>query len=275
MFLAWVVFVLHFSLEHGKIHTLHIPAVDDDDDKSNCEFSTWVEAGFFEGIVRNLTSASIIAMKDIEDCVFTINLNNSRFSVGDTFALPITVKDYGRKYAVTVTGHTAYKTPLGRVNVLMFFKVTGRTDPPKFIPPTPPNNQAYTVYVGGDFNVSVYAKPTVNDRNISKFNFLRRDGIHVQQTTMKSVPGDPTAVYISMGWSPLNGDIGKHIVCANAEDSNGGVRQIISTDHSQENVTIQYSSDVINGTLETKVAQVEFLALTPGPRQICLNATDR
>lgn len=66
MFLAWVVFVLHFSLEHGKIHTLHIPAVDDDDDKSNCEFSTWVEAGFFEGIVRNLTSASIIAMKDIE-----------------------------------------------------------------------------------------------------------------------------------------------------------------------------------------------------------------
>nr|XP_034326148.1 uncharacterized protein LOC105319101 isoform X2 [Crassostrea gigas] len=324
----------YYSLEHGKIHTLHIPAVDDDDDKSNCEFSTWVEAGFFEGIVRNLTSASIIAMKDIEDCVFTINLNNSRFSVGDTFALPITVKDYGRKYAVTVTGHTAYKTPLGRVNVLMFFKVTGRTDPPKFIPPTPPNNQAYTVYVGGDFNVSVYAKPTVNDRNISKFNFLRRDGIHVQQTTMKSVPGDPTAVYISMGWSPLNGDIGKHIVCANAEDSNGistvelhcfkidvkaniirpnpaiqgkpyyasfpkqqdilcplysycrfpiyaatynigGVRQIISTDHSQENVTIQYSSDVINGTLETKVAQVEFLALTPGPRQICLNATDR
>lgn len=42
----------------------------------------------------------------------------------------------------------------------MFFKVTGRTDPPDFISPTPPNNQEYTVYVGGDFNVSVYAKPT-------------------------------------------------------------------------------------------------------------------
>lgn len=41
----------------------------------------------------------------------------------------------------------------------MFFKVTGRTDPPDFISPTPPNNQEYTVYVGGDFHVSVYAKP--------------------------------------------------------------------------------------------------------------------
>lgn len=46
----------------------------------------------------------------------------------------------------------------------MFFKVTGQTDPPKFIPPTPPNNQTYTVYVGGDFHVSVYAKPTDSTR---------------------------------------------------------------------------------------------------------------
>lgn len=46
----------------------------------------------------------------------------------------------------------------------MFFKVTGKTDPPKFILPTPPNNQEYTVYVGGDFNVSVYAKPTYSAR---------------------------------------------------------------------------------------------------------------
>lgn len=38
---------------------------------------------------------------------------------------------------------------------------------------------------------------------------------------MRSVPGDPTAVYILMGWSPSNNDIGKHIVCASAEDSKG------------------------------------------------------
>lgn len=59
------------------------------------------------------------------------------------------------------------------------------------------------------------------NRKIIKFNFLRRDGTRVQKTAMQSVPGDPTAVYISMGWSPVDSDIGKHIVCANAEDSNG------------------------------------------------------
>lgn len=51
--------------------------------------------------------------------MFTINLNNTRFSVGDTFALPVTVKDYGRKYTVTTFGHFAYKNLMGRVTVLV------------------------------------------------------------------------------------------------------------------------------------------------------------
>lgn len=58
-------------------------------------------------------------------------------------------------------------------------------------------------------------------RQITKFNFLRRDGIPVKQTVMRPVSGDPHAVYISMGWSPVKSDIGKHIICANAEDSKG------------------------------------------------------
>lgn len=39
--------------------------------------------------------------------------------MGDTFALPITVKDYGRKDIVTVTDHSAYGNPIGRVTVLV------------------------------------------------------------------------------------------------------------------------------------------------------------
>lgn len=55
----------------------------------------------------------------------------------------------------------------------MYFKVTGRTDPPKFIPPTPPNNQAYTVYVGGYFYINVYAKPTdISRQDIYKALFF-------------------------------------------------------------------------------------------------------
>lgn len=46
----------------------------------------------------------------------------------------------------------------------MYFNVTDITHPPKFVEPTPPNNQRYTIYVGGDFHVNVYAKPTQRDR---------------------------------------------------------------------------------------------------------------
>lgn len=46
----------------------------------------------------------------------------------------------------------------------MFFKVTDITRPPQFVAPTPPNNQEYTIYVGGDFHVNVYARPTHMDR---------------------------------------------------------------------------------------------------------------
>lgn len=48
----------------------------------------------------------------------------------------------------------------------MYFKVTDITHPPRFVPPTPPNNQKYTIYVGGDFHVNVYARPTLENRYI-------------------------------------------------------------------------------------------------------------
>lgn len=62
------VFVLHFSLEHGKTHTLHIPAVDNDGDKTKCEFSSYIEAGDFQFLVKNLTAANIVEMNDKEVC---------------------------------------------------------------------------------------------------------------------------------------------------------------------------------------------------------------
>lgn len=62
----FVCICIYFSLELGKIHTLHIPAVDNDDDKLKCELSSFVEAGFFQGIIKNLTTARIVAMKEKE-----------------------------------------------------------------------------------------------------------------------------------------------------------------------------------------------------------------
>nr|XP_022329704.1 neurogenic locus notch homolog protein 1-like isoform X2 [Crassostrea virginica] len=268
-----------------------------------------------------------------EACVLNLNLTNPRFSANKTFGIAITVKDFTNSDISTANDHQAYKTLIGRVTVLMYFQVTDTTHPPQFVDPTPPNNQRYTIYVGGDFHVDVYARPSQSNRFIKKFNFLRRDGRPVNQTVL-AMPGTPgETVNISMSWSPVESDAGFHIVCSNAMDNKGistvelhcfrievrvnidrprppilgkpyftsfpepkdivcplntycrfpvyatsphtgGIQEIVSTSQSKENVTIQYSHDKINGTVPVTVAQVQFLALTPGPRQICLNASD-
>ncbi|XP_052699944.1 uncharacterized protein LOC128177316 [Crassostrea angulata] len=323
----------YYSLELGKDYFLHIPIIDNDGDQIQCAISTYLEAEGFGSFLTNLKKANALSINK-NTCKLTIRVINSVFQIGDSFGIPVTVKDYGTTDTIVgSTTHFAYNTLFGRVSVLMYFNVTGDTHPPEFATPTPPNNQKYTIYVGGAFHVNVYAKPTLNTRTITKFNFLRRDGKSVNQTRHVA-PWDQKVAYISMSWSPVNEDKGHHIVCANAEDSAGvstvelhcfrievketifrpnnkiqgkpyyasfpeptdivcplhaycrfpvyaattnsrhTVNEIVSTSESEENVTIEYSHTVINGSSPTTVAQVEFLALLPGPRQICLNASD-
>ncbi|XP_062601801.1 uncharacterized protein LOC134263464, partial [Saccostrea cucullata] len=271
-------------------------------------------------------------------CVMKVNVSQSYFHENDTFGVAVTVKDYGTHplsiQTTTLVPHIPYKNTIGRVVVLMYFKITGRTDPPTIIPPTPGNNQEYTIYVGGDFHVDVYAKATFG-RKIVRFDFLRRDGKPVNHTGIQNASHiSDNAVFISMRWSPTKVDKGHHILCANAEDNirvmtvdlhcfrivvkenifhpttketekpyfvsfpeptdlkckkdtycrfpvyattthAGGITSIISTPESKENVTIQYSRELIYGTIDAKVAQVEFFASQAGARQICLRALDR
>lgn len=323
----------YYSLELGKSYFLHIPIIDNDGDQFQCALSTYLDADGFTSFLTDLVKANALSI-DKYTCILTLRVINRVFGIGDSFGIPVTLRDYVTKDTIVGTfNHFAYNTLMGRVTVLMYFNVTGDTHPPEFVTPTPPNNQKYTIYVGGDFRVNVYAKPTLNSRTITKFNFLRRDGKPVNQTRHVA-SWDQKVVFISMSWSPVDNDRGHHIVCANAEDSAGvstvelhcfrievkeyifrpnnkiqgkpyyasfpeptdiicplhtycrfpvyaattnsgqSVNEIVSTSESEENVTIEYSHTVINGSLPTTVAQVEFLALLPGPRQICLNASD-
>lgn len=56
--------ILFYSLENGKTHTIHIPAVDDDDDAIECHLSMYIEAGAFKTLVKNLTNTNIIMMSE-------------------------------------------------------------------------------------------------------------------------------------------------------------------------------------------------------------------
>ena len=61
----------------------------------------------------------LIILTFLKECSLTINLETTGFNVGDTFALPVTVKDYSRKDIVSASIYTAYANPIGRVPALV------------------------------------------------------------------------------------------------------------------------------------------------------------
>lgn len=49
-----------------------------------------------------------------------ITVRNPTFQVGDTFGIPVTLKDYGKEDTIEGTEkHYAYKSPIGRVTVIV------------------------------------------------------------------------------------------------------------------------------------------------------------
>lgn len=64
---------LNCSLEHGTTHSIHIPAVDNDDDLTKCGFSEYIEAGAFIQLVQNLTKTHIIRMNEKVLCILKYN----------------------------------------------------------------------------------------------------------------------------------------------------------------------------------------------------------
>ncbi|XP_061168859.1 uncharacterized protein LOC133178117 [Saccostrea echinata] len=327
-----------YSLELGKIYTIHLTSIDNDGDAIRCEISHFIESLTIGPFILALRRQGLFSL-DSYKCQMNITVNSTYFHEDDTWAAAVTLKDYN-KYPIEMTNpamhylNLPYTNTIGRVVVLMYFKITGRTDPPEFIPPTPANNQGYTVFVGGDFHARFFAKSS-HKRKIVRFDVLRIDGRRVNYTKIQDASHISTnAVFISVSWLLTEKDIGHHILCANAEDDDGrmtvdlhcfrilikgiafqprqalqgkpffvffpdskdltckketycrfpvyatttdsgGIRSVVSTAESMENVTIQYSRELINGTIDTKVAQVEFLASHAGPRKVCLKVSDR
>ncbi|XP_062597159.1 uncharacterized protein LOC134258624, partial [Saccostrea cucullata] len=322
-------------LELGKRYTIHLPSIDNDGDVVRCLRARYIEALGFGRLLIDLETRKFLAI-DRMKCVMEIEADPGYFKEGDTFGVPVTVKDYSKTIMSTQSKtFLPYINVIGRVVTLMSFKITGKTDPPEFIPPTPMNNMQYRIYVGGDFNVKVYAKASIG-RKVARFDILRVDGKLAHHSGIQSATHiSPAAAFISIRWSPQKKDVGHHIICVNAEDNQGrstvdmqcfrieikenifipgskpavianptfvsfpepnyltcemntycifpvfvttadakGITSIISTRESEENVTIQYVGEPINGTINITGAQVEFLALHAGLRKICLKASD-
>lgn len=74
---------------------------------------------FYIGSKCCIRACVLIILTFLKECTLTINLESTGFNVGDTFALPVTVKDYSRKDIVSASIHNAYDDPIGRVPALV------------------------------------------------------------------------------------------------------------------------------------------------------------
>lgn len=58
----------------------------------------------------------------LKDCILTIKVRSLKFQIGDTFGIPVTVKDYVTNDVIAgPSTKYAYKSLMGRVTVLVRF----------------------------------------------------------------------------------------------------------------------------------------------------------
>lgn len=58
----------------------------------------------------------------MKDCILSINIRSPKFQIGDTFGIPVTVKDYVMNDVIVgPSTKYAYKNVMGRVTVLVRF----------------------------------------------------------------------------------------------------------------------------------------------------------
>eukprot|EP00105_Crassostrea_gigas_P024738 XP_011445097.2 PREDICTED: uncharacterized protein LOC105340624 [Crassostrea gigas] len=209
-----------FKLGMNKTYAISLTAMDEDDDAIKCRHSQWVEAG------PRLTSHRFRnANVDAESCTINIDTTDSSvFYENATGAIAVTVQDYARKLLKLKEEENLihpYEKVLSAVTVQFFVFIVEHADEPIFVSPTHANQQTFIIYVGVEFTVDFYARPTAPDANrkIELFDVTRTGGRETNQTDIKFIT-DRTAK-ITVSWIPVGADLGKDILCARVEDNEG------------------------------------------------------
>ncbi|XP_061173643.1 uncharacterized protein LOC133182814 [Saccostrea echinata] len=210
----------HPLLGMNRSYSIHLTAIDEDDDVIFCRFAKYVEAG------PAITKRNIPNTVVDENCTITIDTSDSRtFQENATGVIAVTVQDYPAKY-LTLKGDGTIKQPylhvLSAVSVQFFVFIVKHADEPIFVDPTPPNRQTFIIYVGVEFTVDYYARPTAPEpsRKIERFEVTRTGGRDTNQTGITYLARQRIAK-ITVSWVPTETDIGKDILCARVEDNMG------------------------------------------------------
>ncbi|XP_056020661.1 uncharacterized protein LOC125649402 [Ostrea edulis] len=210
-----------FKLGMNRTYNIHLTAIDEDDDAIYCRFSRYVEAG--AAISFHTLPNTVV---DKESCSISVDTSDSGvYMENSTGVIAITVIDYP-SHLIALDGENDLKTPykhvLSAVTVQFFVFIVEHADEPIFVDPTPSNRQTFVIYVGVEFTVDYYARPTSPDpaRKIVLFDITRTRGkiANYSEITYQE-RGRKAKITVSL--VVTGEDLGKDILCARAEDNEG------------------------------------------------------
>ncbi|KAL3836575.1 hypothetical protein ACJMK2_021997 [Sinanodonta woodiana] len=206
-----------YRLLLGKDNYIRIATLDLDGDFVKCFMAAFGEADLIATHpLRNVTVTP--------ECVITVPSQRTFGYVNGSYgAIGITVRDYTRQ-DIMYGNHIAYKmsTSLSAIGVQFMVQFLDTIKEPKFIYPTPEANHRFNIYSGTTWKIDVYAEP-IYPALIKHITCLgrQREAVTISNVKDIHVPNHENVKMATMTWTPLNTDVGEHILCVDVEDSLG------------------------------------------------------
>ncbi|KAL3836525.1 hypothetical protein ACJMK2_021949, partial [Sinanodonta woodiana] len=145
---------------------------------------------------------------------------------------------------------------------------------PKFVNPTPEANHRFNIYLGSTWKIDVYAEP-ISPALIKHFTCLGRqhEGVNISNVKDIHAPNHENVKMATMTWTPLNTDVGEHIVCVDVEDSFGAHITSIWLSTNFVDWAMNDTELTNNGTGVAKI-DISISHLTGDSPTLCLYAQD-
>ncbi|KAL3874346.1 hypothetical protein ACJMK2_037374 [Sinanodonta woodiana] len=192
-----------YRIPLGQEKHIQITTLDPDGDFVKCALSKNQEAYL-------LATIKLPDVTVTEDCIIKIPAYRSLGYQNGTFGgIAVTIRDYKEQLQFS---------SIGLQFLVQFLEVINE---PKLIYKTPDDRHRFNVYYGTTWQIDLFAE-AVTPAIIDHFSYVRRQE-NLTFTEMKnvSVPDYKNVTMATLTWSPLQSDVGEHIVCVNVEDSVG------------------------------------------------------
>ncbi|XP_038062480.1 uncharacterized protein LOC119732968 [Patiria miniata] len=198
-----------YRIQRGCNATLNIPVSDPDGDEIKCR---WPSSSAERGGTTQIQNAVL----NPSTCVVTIDA--ASLSSG-WYAIALMVEDFATPSSVTAMS----KVPLQfLVNVYMSNINSACDDRPVLIAPSPAQGSCYGLAPGETFSAQIRARAS----HAQIIEMETTSPVGMTTTAVSLVPGKTDEYYIMATWTPTDSQMGTHIFCFNALDSDGFTSEV-------------------------------------------------